>query len=231
MRNLRELYGFLYFYILKIWYRKNKNVYIKKDVGFGKKTFFEGFNVISSGSNIDCSSIGYATYIGKNSFLPNCQIGAYCSIAHNVQLLAFTHPSSEFVSTHPSFFSIQKQAGFTYVENQLFDEILYFNKSDKIVVKIGNDVWIGANVTIIGGIEIGDGAIIAAGSVVTKNVRPYELVGGVPAKHIKWRFNEGEIEFLAKFKWWEMDKDWISNHSKYFNSIQLFINKLNGSIK
>lgn len=229
MKNLRKIYGFFYFFILKIWLRRNKNVKINKNANFGKKTFFAGFNMIGAGSDIDYSSIGYATYIGKNTFLPNCQIGAYCSIAHNVQLLAFTHPSSEFVSTHPSFFSLQMQAGFTYVNEQLFKECLYYDFHNKVMAKIGNDVWIGANVIIMGGIEIGDGAIVAAGSVVTKNVMPYEIVGGVPAKTIKMRFNEEEVKFLKEIKWWEKDNNWILSNSKYFNSIQMFINKFNGN--
>jgi serine acetyltransferase len=84
---------------------------------------------------------------------------------------------------------------------------------------IGNDVWIGANVTILDGIRIGDGAIVATNALVTKNVPPYAILGGVPAKQLKKRFTDEQIGFLLKLKWWDKREEWISEHAKYFNSI------------
>src|SRR5690606_6383856 len=77
---------------------------------------------------------------------------------------------------------------------------------------IGNDVWIGANAIIKSGISIGDGAIIASGAVVTKNVEPFSVVGGVPAKHLKYRFNPDQISFLKDFKWWNNDLTFYKEH-------------------
>lgn len=74
-------------------------------------------------------------------------------------------------------------------------------------VEIENDVWIGTSVIIMDGVKIGDGAILAAGSVVTNNVPPYAIVGGVPAKIMKYRFNSDEIEYLLSFKWWDKDEN------------------------
>ncbi len=92
---------------------------------------------------------------------------------------------------------------------------------------IGNDVWIGSKVLIIGGIEIGNGAIIAAGSVVTTTVLPYEIVGGVPAKKIRSRFTDEQISFLEEIKWWDKSPKWLQENIALFEDIELFIDKAN----
>ncbi len=187
------------------------------------KTIFEGHNVIRENTSIGNSKIGYGTYIDSNSNLDNSKIGRFCSIANNVTVIKYTHPTKNNVSTHPAFFSVLKQAGFSYVNENLFEEELFWNRIDKVTVKIGNDVWIGCHAIIMGGVEIGDGAIIAAGAIVTKDVLPYSIVGGVPAKPIKKRFSENEINFLLEYKWWNKPFEWISQNAKYFQDINQFI--------
>ena len=88
--------------------------------------------------------------------------------------------------------------------------------------KIGNDVWIGEDVKILGGVTIGDGALVAAGAVVIRDVPPYTIVGGVPAKVIKSRFEPSQVEFLLKFQWWNKDEDWIKNNVEKFQDITQF---------
>lgn len=187
---------------------------------FNHKTSFEGYNIIGKGSIISNSTIGLCSYVGANSKLPNTIIGSFCSIADNVKVIYYTHPTSTFVSTSPVFFSKCKQCGITFVENQLFDEILFIN--DKHLI-IGNDVWIGSNVTIKGGVKIGDGAIIAMGAVVCSDVPPYAIVGGVPAKVIRYRFSQDVVNKLISFKWWDKNIDWIKENHDCFNEIEKFI--------
>ena len=87
---------------------------------------------------------------------------------------------------------------------------------------IGNDVWIGANVVIMNEISVGDGAVIGAGSIVTKDVPPYAIVVGSPARIIRYRFEKEEIEFLLNFRWWDKDSNWIKDNYLKFNNIKEF---------
>jgi acetyltransferase-like isoleucine patch superfamily enzyme len=127
------------------------------------------------------------------------------------------HPSRDFVSTHPIFFSTKKQVGITFADKDYFQE--------EKGIKIGNDVWIGANVIILDGVTIGDGAIIGAGAVVTKDVPPYSIYGGVPAKLIRYRFEQKTIDFLVKFKWWNKDEEWLKTNFQDFHNIDTFLQR------
>ena len=214
------------YYKLKL---KPKKVYIGQKTNIALSTKFEGHNKILSNVILDKVNIGYGTYIGNNSIFYNTVIGRYCSIGSNIKTIVSTHPTNKFVSTHPAFFSTKKQAGFTYTTKNSFEEIKYINKESKTSIIIGNDVWIGDNVTILGGVKIGDGAIIGANSFVNKDVEPYVIQAGIPAKKIKYRFDKDEIEYLLRFKWWDKDTNWIKENAHKFNNIKEFIGDNNGT--
>ena len=202
---------------------RSRLVIISPSALFNKKTVLEGNNKIMRGAGISNSYIGRNTYIRENSLLLNCYVGRFCSIASDVKVVSLDHPSSVFVSTCPTFFSTLKQNGQSFVDKNTYNEHLTIEGYDVI---IGNDVWIGCNAIIKGGIRIGDGAIIAMGAVVTKDVPPYAIVGGVPAKIIRYRFKEEQIEKLLKIQWWDNDDTWLKDHKESFSNINIFLNNV-----
>lgn len=183
--------------------------------------FFEGNNSIGENSKSNNCYFGLGTYIGRNNELSNIKIGRFCSIGSFIVNTTGRHPSSVFVSTHPAFFSKGKAAGFTFIKNTKFKEMIYVE--DNYLVSIGNDVWIGDNVTILDGVKIGDGAIIGTGSVINKDIEPYAICVGVPAKLIRKRFTEDEIDFLLELKWWDKDWSWIKDNCNDFDDIRKII--------
>lgn len=201
------------------------NSIIYRNCNLNYNTKLEGHNVIYSNVNIVNSMIGYGSYIAADSTLKFTKIGKYCSIGPNVQVVAGRHPSRNFVSTHPSFFSTNKQAGFTYVDETIFKEVQYTVNDQKYYASIGNDVWIGANVVILDGVTIGDGVIVAAGAVVKGDLEPYYIYGGVPARKIGERFPEKEREYLLKLEWWNFEEKWIKDNAHLFSNIKLLIEK------
>ena len=113
-------------------------------------------------------------------------------------------------------------AGFTFTDKKLFQETRYVDEQYH-AVSIGNDVWIGENVLLLAGVRVGDGAVIATGAVVTKDVPPYAMVGGVPAKVLRMRFAEDTVAKLLKLRWWDKPVSWIEEHSAYFQDVDGFI--------
>lgn len=179
----------------ELFYKINKNLIKNGGLSFNRE--FEYFDKIKSAYSLGCK-IGRCTYCGDNVNVPdkNTQIGSFCSIASNVNIGLFEHPLN-YLSTSPFFYT--ESLGWKNGYQEIYTK----------PVKIGNDVWIGINVCIKDGIEIGDGAIIAAGAVVTKNVPPYAIVAGVPAKVVKYRFSKEIIENLLKLEWWSLDDETI----------------------
>ena len=218
---MKSFLKYLYKFYKSLLLRK-KNIWVSPYCFFNQATVFEGNNKIGQGTSVSNSIVGRNTYIGTNSDFHNCKIGRFCSIASNIKVIAETHPSSVFVSTSPSFFSTLMQNGQTFVKKNRFEEHLTIEGYNVI---IGNDVWIGANVIIKGGVKIGNGAIVAMGAVVTKDVPPYAIVGGVPAKVIKYRFTEDQIKKLEEIKWWDKSDSWSQNHVDEFENIEIFIKK------
>ena len=202
--------------LYKVIVYHNVNVHIHPSVKFNSSSLFSGYNRIHARSNVSNTSIGRNTFVGLNCHLVNATIGSFCSIAHDVKVEDSTHPTNTFVSTSPVFYSIYKQTGQSFVTKNLFNEFLTIEGRSCI---IGNDVWIGANVLIKGGIRIGDGAIVAMGAVVTKDVEPYTIVAGVPAKPIRKRFSDSDIERLVESKWWECDDAVLRHKVEMFSNI------------
>lgn len=185
-----------------------------------ENTEFEGNNFIRENVKIINSKIGFGTYIAQNSKLYNCSIGKYCAIGFESMIGA--HPVHKIASIHPALYSTKNGCGFTYTKKDSFQEYVYADEKNKFSIVIGNDVWVTAGSTkIIQNIKIGDGAIVMLDAVVTKDVPPYAIVAGIPAKIIGYRFEPDEIDFLLKLKWWNRSEEWIRNHADYFEDIKL----------
>jgi len=207
--NIKIIFNMIYYVIKNPTLKLGKFVEIK-NVKFGK------YNYIADKVLISKSSIDNYSYIARCSWLHNTDIGKFTSIGNGVMCGLGIHPTSKYVSSHPLFYSNQKQVGISFLKESTFDE-----EGDKVI--IGNDAFIGMNVIILNGVKIGNGAIIAAGSVVTKNVDNYTIVAGVPAKEIRKRFNNEHIKYLNNLQWWNKDEKWIKDNISLFSDIENLI--------
>lgn len=182
-------------------------------------TYLHGIMRLNAGARIYKSTIKGPLFLNKNSqvgpnvvagkyfgmnehcFIARATIGAFCAIGARTAINPFNHPTN-WLSIHE----------FQYHQSS-FDWVDEYNEFERLIrtpdmfaqVTIGNDVWTGHNVNVMPGVNVGDGAVIAAGSVVTKDVPPYAIVAGVPATVKRLRFPEATVERLLRVKWWELD--------------------------
>lgn len=168
---------------------------------------------VCSGSQLNHVSMDRYSYIGHDCFLNNVSIGPFCSLADGCKIGGAQHQMS-YVSTSPVF---------TEGKNILNANFSMHPDTPDLPTIIGADVWIGMGTIIKGGINIGAGAVIGAGSVLTKDVPPYEIWSGNPAKFIRKRFSEEESAELLASEWWKMPIVDLKNYSDYFNDPQLFL--------
>ena len=187
-----------------------KGVYIEDSKLSKYITLFEDVVVISS-------ELGDCTYVQRNSKVFNARVGKFCSIAANVNIGPGLH-NLDSVSTFPSFYLASTPLPISFTKVDLFDV-------KKKVTVIENDVWIGEKVIIMDGVTVGNGAIIAAGAIVTKDVPPYAIYAGVPAKLIRYRFSQEDREYLINSRWWDWTLDRIRLNQGHFKSFESF--KLN----
>lgn len=158
----------------------------------------------------NCQIASYS-YVGKNCIVQNTSIGKFCSIANDVFIGLGKHPTN-LISTSTVFYRTRNTLNLRLVEKDY-----EFDEYEKIT--IGHDVWIGARAIILDGVTIDNGAIIAANSVVTKNVPAYAIVAGVPAKIIKYRFQQNKIDELQKLEWWNWSLTEIKLKIKELNNL------------
>lgn len=179
-----------------------------RSAGLSKNVRFENGVTIESGSYVQADLIGKYSYINKYCLIEkNTSIGRFCSIAYNVKIGLGSHPV-DWVSTHQ----------FAYDPKYKFvEESRSFNEGTYKKTIIGNDVWIGANAIILGGVNVGDGAIIGANSLVSSDVEPYTIIHGAPAKFSRYRFDEKIIKNLLDIKWWNWKESKVKENIDLFN--------------
>ena len=161
-------------------------------------------------------TLGFGSYINRDGDFTGAEIGKYCSIGSEVSTAIGSHPTDTQICMHPAFTNPAPVFGFSYAGEKTFDDSVKG-------IKIGNDVWLGDRVTILDGVEIGDGAVVGTGAVVTKNLPPYSVNVGVPARTIRYRFEKDEIERLLKSRWWDRDEKWIRKHIRFFRDPKAFL--------
>lgn len=203
-------------------FRYGKRITLGKGCDIEKNAKFEGENQIGK-NTIFSGELGYGSYIGDNSIIYG-KVKKYCCIAGNVHVINGFHPTNTIVSIYPAFYTKFHSTTGSYVKENYYDEFRYADQEEKLPVIIGNDVWIGFGALLLAGVTIGDGAIIACGAVVTKNVEPYSIVAGIPAKKIGQRFNDDQIKMLLKIKWWDNSLEWIKKNADMFLDINKFLN-------
>jgi|TARA_B110000003_G_C16614010_1_gene520614 acetyltransferase-like isoleucine patch superfamily enzyme len=168
---------------------------------------------VEAGSNVVGSSMLNHSYIGYDSTIINTDIGSFCSIGDRVSIGGAMHPM-HFVSTSPVFLSHRDSVKVKYARHDFLPIIK---------TKIGHDVWIGQGAFIKSGISIGIGAVVGMGAVVTKNVPAYAIVGGNPAKVIRYRFNDEVIEQLLATEWWFFSEIQLRKYAHLFNNPEQFL--------
>ncbi len=193
---------------------KKKNIFRHWLSYSDKASSMEGNNYLAQRAKLLNSSLGVFSYVNFDSVVSHTDVGRFTCVGPGSWVGGIgMHPTNR-KSTHRMFYSSNNPAWSGYASST-FEEVKR--------TYVGNDVWIGARCTVLDGVNIGDGAIIAAGSVVTKDVEPYSIVGGVPAKLIRKRFSTSSVKYLLSEKWWEKSPEELKQmvHAGEFSGIYM----------
>lgn len=176
------------------------------------------YTSIAAFNEIVESTIGDYTYTMENVTMNYTEVGKFCSIASQVCINPVNHPMDRVTQHHMTY------RGVSYRLAEADDvEIFDWRRTHR--VKIGHDVWIGHGAIIMKDVTIGDGAVVASGAVVTKDVAPYTVVGGIPAKKIKDRFPQHIVEKLQKIAWWDWSREQLEERFSELNHLDSFLEK------
>ena len=171
---------------------------------------------VANGAALTKVKMGRYSYVGSYTHITDSEIGNFCSIGGNCGIGGGMHPLN-YASTSPVFLQGRNILGKNFAKIQ-------YQPSKKVL--IGNDVWIGECVYIMPGVTIDDGAVIGTHAVVTKDVEPYSVVAGVPAKEIRKRFDTEMIDSLREIQWWNWTEDKLEKYGELFNDPQALIQKV-----
>ena len=171
---------------------------------------------IEAGSEIAYSTFNKHSFCGYNCDIIHAKIGSFCSIANGVVIGGGKHPIN-WAGMSPVFYDGKDSVKAKFSK---------YKREKPLLTTIGNDVWIGRNAIIKEGVKIGDGSVIGMGSIVTKDVLPYSIVGGNPAKLIRMRFDSNIIDDFTKAKWWNIDEEILSKCAQNIKDPKLFLKSI-----
>lgn len=189
-----------------------------------KLSFVSSNNTIDStvciyrGAKVKGSSIGAYTYIANNTDVENAVLGKFCSVADHCRIGMGSHTLKN-LSTSPIFTEKLNGCKESWINKDV-------NPAPIKKVIVGNDVWIGSHALIMGGVRIGNGAVIGAGAVVVKDVPPYAVVGGVPARIIRYRFPDKVITLLQSIAWWDLPVSTLKEKIHIFQTDEITVESL-----
>lgn len=169
------------------------------------------------------AEMGAYSYCGNNTDMENAKIGSFTSVSDNCRIGLGSH-TIDCVSTCPVFTQVINGTQTSWIEKDCHAA------QDKDAI-VGNDVWIGSRVLVAGGVTIGDGAVVASGAVVVKDVPPYAIVGGVPAKLIRYRFSDEIIAKLLELKWWTLPESVLKDNIEFFQKEHFTVDDIDNFIK
>lgn len=211
-------------HLLLFLYHKYKNRHLVRfpySTQMSHRCEFEGMNAIGENTGF-YGRIGMGSYIGGNCRI-SADIGRFSSLGNRITQIVETHPIREpFVTTSPMFFSTKPQTGYTFANSQKTKEYRFYDLEREIAFHIGNDCWVGNDVCFIGGVQVGDGAVVLARAIVTKDVPPYAIVGGIPAKVIGYRYDEETVKMLLEDQWWNKPVEWLKEHADLLCDMEKF---------
>ena len=190
--------------------KKIKQLILRRDWFCGENVSLNNVELnhkcnLAYGADLSNSNVGKFTSIGRRTTIRNALIGNFCSVSYNVSIGATSHPIDR-ISGSAAFY--QSKYGLVDITEKV--------KNQKTI--IGHSVWIGCNAVIMEGVKVGNGAVVGAGAIVTKDLKPYEIVVGIPAKHLRYRFDKEIIDNIEKSKWWEKEDMFYRNNDKLFKS-------------
>jgi acetyltransferase-like isoleucine patch superfamily enzyme len=170
---------------------------------------------VESGSHIVNTTFGKHSFCGYDCEIINCEVGSFCSIANNVKIGGGVHPMN-WVSMSPVFYEGRDSVKAKFSEHR---------RNPSLRTIIGHDVWIGQSAIVKQGVTIGTGAVIGMGSIVTKNVEPYSIVAGCPAKELKRRFDNNIIVHLLESNWWNLNEKELFHYAQFFTEPEKFLSE------
>lgn len=195
------------------WWFADRTVSVEPGAALDWRTRLAPHAALAAGASVSGSDVGRHTYFGEGCLVIHAEVGAFCSIAPHAIIGGGTHPTRDWVSTSPMFYSVRHNPHVA-----LDPDAQPFAENPRTF--IGHDVWIGYAAIVLPGIKVGTGAIVAAGAVVTRDVPPYQIVAGVPAKPVRARFAEEEANWLLGSRWWDWDETTLHELAPHFSSVE-----------